>query len=264
MASTYLLGQSRIKAGYASSRTIPFYVSRADRVRKLHSEYFTTMVKKRGKRRYTARRRRGYGHARYTKRKLTLQQEHKFFDTSIIDAVVPAIGLIQTSPNLVPQNVTEKGRIGRRIIVRHIHARFQCQLPSADDVGNIDGGDTLRIMILVDHQANGAAPAILDILETATYNSYRNLANINRFDVLVDKFITFNRIVAMTDGTNTSGQPTTIKEWRWSKKVEVPIEFDSTAGALTEIQSNNIVFFYISAFGLVGVLNNITRIRYDG
>ncbi len=126
------------------------------------------------------------------------------------------------------------------------------------------GGETLRIMVLVDHQANGAAPAVLDILETATYNAYRNLAKKQRFDVLLDKIWTFNRQVAITDGTNTGSSPARIREFKWFKRVQIPIDFDSTTGALTEITSNNIVFFYITSFGIAGVLNNITRIRYDG
>lgn len=209
-------------------------------------------------------RRAGPRRPRAYKRGPNLQQERKFFDTAVTDAVISSSGTVQTSPNLVAQGTAEDERIGRKIIVRSIAARFQIQLPSGTNQADLTGGDTTRIIIFIDKQCNGVATAVLDLLETAVFDSFRNLSNQNRFVILSDRFFTFNRLVAMTDGTNTASTPTVIKDWRFYKKLNLPIEFDSTSGAITGIQSNCIQYLYISAFGICGLTNQETRIRFDG
>ncbi len=191
-------------------------------------------------------------------------QELKFKDTVLIDTIVPTGGAITASPCLIAQGTGEEQRIGRKIIIRSISARFQLQLPSASDQADVNGGDTIRIIIYIDHQANGAVAAVLDILESATYDSYRNLSQKGRFQILKDKWVTFNRLVAVADGTNTSTTPTIVKQIKFYRKVDIPIEYNNTTGSIDEITSNNIGFLYITSFGLAGVVNQCTRIRYDG
>lgn len=195
---------------------------------------------------------------------ISLQQELKFKDTVSTDAIVSATGGIAIGPNLVVQGTGEEERIGRKIIIRSIAARFQVVLPSQTNADDLNGGDTIRIIIFVDKQANGANATVLDILETATYDSFRNLANKNRFNILIDKWTTLNRRVSMTDGTNTASTPLVIKEFKFFAKLNLPIEFDGTTGAVTEIQSNNIQYLYISSQGVGGIPNQCTRIRFDG
>lgn len=195
---------------------------------------------------------------------LNLQQEHKFFDTTLTDTVVASTGSITPSANLVPQGTTESTRIGRKIIIRSIAVRFELVLPSFADQSDIPNGDTCRIMLFVDKQANGANAAVLDILETAVFDSYRNLSNKDRFIILHDKFYTLNRLVAGTDGTNTVGGPIVRRQIRHYKKVNLPIEFNDTAGVITEVTSYNVALLYISSAGLCGIPKQETRIRYDG
>ncbi len=194
----------------------------------------------------------------------TLTQELKFFDIVISDDTVSATGAVQTAVNLIPQGIGEEQRIGRKIIVRSISARFQIRLPNLNDQSDIQGGDTLRIIIYIDHQCNEAAAVVLDILETATYDSYRNLSNSKRFTILRDKFVTLNRRVAMSDGTNTSQSPEVLMHWSFYSKLNVPIQYSTTAGTQANITGNNIAYMYISAKGFIGVPEQCTRIRYDG
>lgn len=191
-------------------------------------------------------------------------QELKFQDVVISDAVVSATGQVQTSVNLVVQGTGEEQRIGRRIILRSLACRFQIRLPVQDDVGNLSGGDTLRIIIFQDRQANGADAAVLDILETATYDSFRNLATKGRFRILKEKWITMNRVVSTVDGTNTASTPVMFREWRFYMKLNIPIDFTGTTGAIDVVSSNNIAYLYISSAGIIGVSQQCTRIRYDG
>lgn len=191
-------------------------------------------------------------------------QELKFFDTSQVDTVVPTTGQILTSINLVSQGIAENQRIGRKIVIRSIAMRWFYNLQFQQDQPDIGGGDTLRIIVFLDKQANGAAASVSGILEATQIESYRNLANKNRFDILMDRKFTLNRKIAVTDGTNTSTTPLLQKFTQWYKRCEIPIEFDSTAGVIAEVRSYNVGLLYISQNGLIGVGTQQTRIRYDG
>ncbi len=192
-------------------------------------------------------------------------QEMKFFDSIQTDSVVATTGVVTGSVNLVPQSVTEEGRIGRKIRIKSIMMHWFFSLPAEANQPDVGNGDTLRIIVFIDHQANGANATVTDLLETANIESFRNLANSKRFTILMDKKRDINRTVAATDGTNTSTSPLVSKHMQfYSRKMDLPIEFDSTSGAITEIRSNNVAMLYISNLGEVGINTEQTRIRYFG
>ncbi len=199
------------------------------------------------------------------KTKMGLQQELKFFDVVIADSIVSSTGAIFPSINLIAQGVGEEQRIGRKIIIRSIAARFEITLPALDAQATFNsGGDIVRIIIFKDKQANGASAAVLDILETATYDSYRNLANKDRFEILRDRWFTLNRLSSMNDSISTGSFPLVIRWFATYIKIDCPIQFSGTGGTIDEIESNNISYLYISAKGKAGIAVQCTRLRYDG
>lgn len=206
------------------------------------------------------RKRRGY----YRGPSEFIQQERKFHDLAPVDAIVANSGTVQNSFNLIAQGTTENERIGRKAIIRSISMRLWLSMPQEQDDADITGGDTIRYILFVDHQCNGANAVTLDLLETATIESYRNLANKDRFTILCDNFVTMNRQVAHTDGTNTASTPPYFVFRKHYWKTDIPIEFDGTTGAITEIRSNNISICYISNTGVAGVSTAKVRLRFDG
>ncbi len=219
-------------------------------------------------RRYSSKIPRGYrGRYRrsgYWGRMKGRTQELKFHDTDQLDGTVSATGTVTNSWNLIAQGTTEKLRIGRKAILRSITARWIVALPINQDVADISAGEIVRIIVFCDKQCNGANAAVLDILETAEVESYYNLVNLGRFQILYDRKITLNRQVAVTDGTNTSTSPAFRREMHFHRKLNVPIEFDNTAGAISEIRSNNIAALYISHAGVAAIEVGRVRIRFDG
>ncbi len=195
--------------------------------------------------------------------RIAVTKENKFFDSDKDDAAVATGGAITTSIHLVPQNVTESGRIGRKITITKIMLSFSTFLPIAQDDADIPTGDVLRVILFLDTQANGANAAVTDLLESAEFDAYRNLANGGRFTFLMDQPYVMNRRVAMTDGTNTSASPnvtsTLIRKYF---TVRIPVEFDAATGAITEIRTNNVSLLYISKNGVIGITTKV-RIRYD-
>ncbi len=214
---------------------------------------------------YGKPRRPRYGRRGYINKR-TLQQELKFHDVVVGDAVVAATGGIGNSVLLIDQGIGENSRIGRKILVRSIWCRWSIDLAQAQNQTDIPSGDICRIIVYIDKQCNGANATVLDILETATFDAFRNLANAKRFRVLHDKYITINRLVSMTDGTNTSQTPLVLKHHKWGMTFKNPIaiNYDGASGVITELTENNIAFMYISSEGVCGIPQQCTRIRYDG
>ncbi len=194
----------------------------------------------------------------------TYNTEYKFHESNNNDATVAQTGGIQGSMNVVAQGLTETTRVGRKIWVHTISSRFEMVLQPQVDVGDISNGDTLRIILYLDQQANGAVATVTDILETAEYESFRNLANSGRFKILHDKFYTMNRRVSYVDGTNTSGTPLVVRQLSVYKTgLNIPIEYNGATGAVTEMATNNLSYLFISSQGICGVQNQINRIRYS-
>ncbi len=233
-----------------------------------HGKFYRTLTTKKRRRRAVRTRiprklqgyvRTGGNYGRYSS-----GLEMKFKDTTIDDAVIASAGTINPGPIIIAQGTTESTRIGRKITVFKWHVKWQLTLPAQTDVADIDNGDTMRIMWIVDRQANGAYPAVLDVLETAAYDSFRNLANTSRFRVLSDVNMTLRRLVSMTDGANTANSPgVRTKVMAKSFSLNMPVEYDSTTGAITEIRSFNLFVLAISQMGLGGLLTN-NRVRFKG
>lgn len=149
-----------------------------------------------------------------------------------------------------------------------IDLHVQLKLPATTTVGNAD--DIVRYILYCDKQCNGATATVSDILEEVTpggndptYRSHLNLANMNRFKILHDKTY---KMIAPNGGPAAgpiwqSGPD--IRYFKIKKRVHLPIEFDSTTGAITEIRSNNIGVLVIGEGG-IAVLTGTYRVRFTG
>lgn len=192
----------------------------------------------------------------------TSRAEHKFFDTTTIAGNVSTIGNIFPSLNLLPQNVSESGRVGRKCVIKSIQWQFRLKLDfvDADTVPRI--GDSFRAIVYVDHQCNGSAATTTSILETADWDSFRNLSEINRYSILMDKYYSINYITMSSDGPGLMSMAAVLYPHTWSKmNCNIPLEFSSTTGALGEIRSNNIGILVISENFAV-TLEGRTRVRF--
>lgn len=178
--------------------------------------------------------------------------ELKFFDTNVDNATMAATGEVFPSVNLVAQGTGESQRIGRKLVIKSIDWKYTVSLP-----GGGAAADTVRIIIFVDKQCNGSAATVAEILASTDYQSFNNLSNKGRFLTLCDKTFTLNR----NAGQLSSSYPEVRMDGTWHKTLNLPIEFDSTTGAITEIRSNNIGVLQIDATSQAK-LDSVVRIRY--
>ncbi len=186
--------------------------------------------------------------------------ELKFHDLDVDDAAIASGGTIaQASCNLIAQGVTESTRIGRKCTVRSIGWRFQIVLATAASTGT---RDSCRVILYLDKQCNGATAAVTDIVESADFQSFNNLANKSRFRTLMDRTYTLNPSGGAGDGTTNDSCTTSVDD-TFFKKCRIPLEFDSTTGAITEIRSNNIGVLLLADVGNLGFESKM-RLRFEG
>ncbi len=188
--------------------------------------------------------------------------ELKFHDFTLDDSVILATGQITNSVNLIAQGITESTRIGRKCTIRSIQWRYRVELPKKDAQATPAGGDSVRIIMYIDKQCNGATAVVQDILETGNWQSFRFLANSGRFVILMDRLVSINYSGMGSDGAGVVSQDNVFKDGTFSKQCNVPLEFDNTAGAITEIRSNNIGTLILAASGVAGFKSNV-RLRFS-
>lgn len=186
--------------------------------------------------------------------------ESKFFDVDANDAVIASNGtIVHDSLNHIANGTGESNRIGKKCTVTSIHWRYRLHLPSTATLGNAT--EQVRTVIYLDKQCNGATAAVTDIFEADDILSFRNLANSGRFQILADK--TFEMNSGGAEGFGAIGTLPVILSGQWHKKCNIPLEFNSTTGAIGEIRSNNLGLL---VFGVQGVasLTSKVRLRFQG
>lgn len=186
--------------------------------------------------------------------------ELKFHDVVFsggIDAtgeIAPGGGT-STALNLISQGTTESQRIGRKCVIKRID--FKGDLTLATAIGSA----TYNISLILDTQANGAYPNYTDVFETDSPRSFLNLANSQRFKIMKRWYGVINQTAG--DGSGAYGSQR--KVMKFNKACNIPIEFSSTTGAITEIRSNNLFIMWDTDAGEDDAINvNMSwRLRFS-
>lgn len=189
--------------------------------------------------------------------------ERKFHDLVIDDTSIATAGEVMTTGtiNTIVQGVTESTRIGRKINVTKIMWNWNVFLKATTVVANTI--DNVRMILFLDKQCNGATAAVGDLLETADYQSFNNLANKDRFVVLYDKKLTFTAAAGGGNTTSTAQWIGAQRHGSFHKSCNIPIEYDNEAptGAIGTIRSNNLAVLLISESGHCSLTSQI-RLRF--
>ncbi len=198
-------------------------------------------------------------YGRYTKPR----GELKFHDLDIDDTTDMSSGTILDSVNHIPQGTTEVQRDGRKCTIKAIEWRYNINNQENDAGGTPNNGSTVRVILYKDKQCNGATAAVTDILETADYQSFYNLANEARFDILMDKTHTINYSGMASDGAAVVSQAKQVLNGEFALSCNIPLEFSSTTGAITELRSNNVGVLLITQ-DIFPDFSSKMRVRFVG
>lgn len=187
--------------------------------------------------------------------------ELKFFDTTKAATSVTTASVVDASLNLIGQGVTESQRVGRKCTIKGIFIKGQ--LLKAATTTQANGSERVRIIVYLDKQANGATAATINVLVASLVNSFRNMANSQRFVVLSDKTHTLNATAASGNGTTDESFESARHVRINIGNVAIPIEFSSTTGAIGEIRSNNIGILYLADSGGLVTFGYTARVRFS-
>lgn len=184
--------------------------------------------------------------------------ELKFFDTALTFSLdttgeVPATGQLV----LILQGTTESQRIGRKCVIKSVQIKAHMVYgPGAGATAATTG----FLYLVLDKQTNGAAAAVTDVLTSNNLAvALTNVANSERFVIMKKWTWQFNPPAGATTAYNN-----VVNDMEFYKKCNIPIEYSSTTGAITEIRSNNL-FFLSGAIGsddLVDVTGTV-RVRFS-
>ncbi len=190
--------------------------------------------------------------------------ELKFHDVDVDDAAVATTGTIQTNGtiNVIPQGVTEITRVGRKCTIRGVHWRYTVKLPEQDAGATPNPGGSIRVILYLDKQCNGTTAAVLDILESTSIRSFRNLSNSGRFVILCDKLHNVSYAGMASDNAGVVSQGARNWQHTFNKAVNTPLEFDAASGAIGTIRSNNFGILLISEVGAMSFTSKI-RLRFS-
>lgn len=165
---------------------------------------------------------------------LTQRQEKKTIDTGEIVYSVNAAAPSLTLLNGVISGDDFNNRDGRRIFMKSIFMRGSV---NAQAFGAAQGMS--RLIVFYDKQTNGAAPAILDVLVTATVASQLNLNNRSRFQILADQTFFFSN----------TGEA--IREVEVFRNLNLDAQYSGVTASVASIATGSIYMLMLADFSTV-------------
>lgn len=184
--------------------------------------------------------------------------EMKFFDT---DIQVNPTTVLTTAPSagegqlcLIPAGDGQSNRDGRQCTIKSIHVKGLVTM----NAGTGSLGDAKYYMyVVLDKQTNGAVANAADIFNyTANpFQAIRNMENSKRFTVLAKRVYTLSSGAGIQTAFSKDSRQVDV-----FKNVNIPLDFSSTTGALTELRTNNIFLVH----GISNIVGGTGFINFDG
>lgn len=170
----------------------------------------------------------------------------------------------------VPQLGTDyTQRVGRKTLIKSLYIRGRVATETSISLAAVTNGSQMaRMIVFLDLQPNGAAPAVTDLLNTAAPESMLNLNNRDRFKIIKDKQWVFDPYVNVTTATQSQyGAPRQTYPLKVFKKCNYEVIFNAVnGGTISDINSGALYMFFIgsSPAGANTDVNAIvgTRIRF--
>lgn len=188
--------------------------------------------------------------------------EYKFFDTEInTGGDEDSITVISDSLVLMQTGDGSQNRDGNKCLLTSLYIDGVVTRSTA--LGPIDA--VLDYYVILDRQSNGQAASVISIFNDDTYDSFLNLDNKKRFKVLKKKHIL---LPVQGLAYNAAGAVTLHPATRRSVKIalpklNIPLMYDATSGAITDLSSNNILLL-VKVSGPAVTHNLRARVRFLG
>lgn len=188
---------------------------------------------------------------------VSTRPELKFIDfNSTLNPPLAGNGIISAVLNGCAQGTDAVQHIGRQTTMKSLYWMWQGSMGATTT-----GSGSLRLVILYDKEAEGAAPTIAAGAQTDAFNqdaieAFQNLNNRDRFVVLVDEIV---------ESIGTAGPQSFMR--KGYRKIQLPCVFNaSAASTIAAINTGSVYAFSWSSGGLgtaVPACNLDTRIRFE-
>lgn len=175
-----------------------------------------------------------------------LNTEEKYVDNNTAISNQTTTATIQTlfAPT---QGDTQTTRNGNSMKVTKVHGKIDVYRNTSSTFVST----SCRVMVLIDHQPNGALPSITDILTTSSVRSWRNVNFGSRYTILFDKKCELDSVQK------------NYCSYEFHKDLQTHMEFGSNTGGVADINRNNFVFVALSDEATNGPqINRAMRIRF--
>lgn len=177
--------------------------------------------------------------------------EMQYYGTAIASGLTPANGSTGAAFLAMPQGTASNRRVGQEIYLWSLEVRGYSWIQNEPVTDN--ASDIFRIVWVLDTQANGAAPSVTDILESATILSpFNDFTVPNRFSVFYDKMFIHNVEAAFTwrDFDNNNTHHNNYRKFRdisfcHDFPSPIKIQYKGNAGTVVDMASNNLVILVI-------------------
>ncbi len=192
-----------------------------------------------------------------------LKVEKKHFTIGQVNASISAgwqnvdatVGLFD-----IQQGSGESQRIGSQIKITNVNWRWNL---TNHIIPTSAVSEDVRLMIILDKQCNGASAATALIWSDDDYQGYNNIDNKRRFRTLYDSgTISLKKTGGAGDGTTNIFTSDVKNGAVYLKNLDIMIDFDASAAAITDLTSNNLIFAVASHTGGHAALDSLVRFRY--
>lgn len=204
--------------------------------------------------------------------------ELKFLDVWNKKDITDTVGLTslhdpttQLCLNAIPEGNGPSERVGRMARMDSLHIRGIARMSSSE--ASIRQGTAFRVIVFVDHQTNGAAPSMTDLLVQPTNPTsiwpsggmdqleFTNLEWKKRFSILSDKMLSLNSNTAIS--TVLCGAKVVHFEQMIDLK-GLQVTFNGPSGYLSTVTDNSIHIAFVSNETLVIKASYVSRLRFRG
>ena len=185
--------------------------------------------------------------------------ETKWVDTYVNADNVNTTGTRVDSINEVAIGNSQNERIGNKILITSIEVRgvYGLNPAAVAETSQAITCDSMRMIMYLDEQCNGAVAAVPDILRQDDgvdpgdwINKFYNKDNNDRFTFICDKLFTAQEAPYINvPGTSQNKHGRSQDHFWFVYDVAIPVYFSGSTGGLTEIRSNNVGIMLFSDQG---------------
>lgn len=168
-------------------------------------------------------------------------RELKFKDVGLALLAQPTGAVQSVELCKIAQGAGDQQRIGRRVLCKQVEVTGRIFMNGADLVG---GAALFHLYLVLDTQANGALPAVGDVLTgSALAEALPFLDNVQRFKIIKEWHIPLasQAIESGGSGAGLYNFSDVVKYIHWKKNVNIPLDYSGADGVIAQVRSNNLL-----------------------